>query len=595
MQPSALEHCLGTIEVFSGLDGRERAELARHFATVALRRGDVLIRQGDPADALYVVVSGRFEVTVAERKTPLSEIGPDQTIGEIAFLAGGCRTATVRAMRDSLVLRLDLADFERLAAKSPTVWRSLTIRLARRLADTNVRRLARPDPRPRTIVLLRAGGGPSPIEFAHRLMAVFSAAARTLLVTPENAAELLPGAAAIDSFEATQALNALESRFDYVIFLADADASTWTQKVVRQADLALAVAQHSAPPEPNEAERLASEVLPAEAIRLVLLHPSRSRPNGTRGWLAGRRIAMHHHVCLDGDDDLERLFRLVNGTARGLVACGGGALCAAHVGLYKACIQAGLRFDVMGGTSAGSAMAAAFALGAGPDEVDAGIHDIFVKNKAMGRYTWPRYSLLDHTHFDRQLSKHFGGVDIEDLWIPYFAVSTNLSSYELHRHRTGDLFAAVRASASIPVLLPPFFTPDGSMLVDGCLLDNVPIRVMREMKSGPNIVVAFELPELARVAVDYQALPSREDLLRSVLDFRKRRDLPSAPGLVTVLMRSMMANRQDFKRHLAADDVLMMPPLPRDVGVLDWHRHSELVDAAYRWAQAELPRLGLTS
>ena len=144
---------------------------------------------------------------------------------------------------------------------------------------------------------------------------------------------------------------------------------------------------------------------------------------------------MHHHVALGRAGDTQRLYRFINGTALGLIACGGGAYCAAHIGLYKALLQAGLTFDIMGGTSGGGAMAAAFAMGTDPDDVDRAIHDIFVTNKAMRRYTWPRYSLLDHTHFDRQLANHYAGIDIEDLWIPYFAVSTNLSSYSLHRHR----------------------------------------------------------------------------------------------------------------------------------------------------------------
>jgi hypothetical protein len=56
-------------------------------------------------------------------------------------------------------------------------------------------------------------------------------------------------------------------------------------------------------------------------------------------------------------------------------------------------------------------------------------------------------------------------------------------------------------------------------------------------------------------------------------------------------MRSLMVNRQDFERHLTPRDVLMVPPLPRDMGILEWGRHSELMDIAYRWAMTEIPRL----
>jgi NTE family protein len=129
------------------------------------------------------------------------------------------------------------------------------------------------------------------------------------------------------------------------------------------------------------------------------------------------------------------------------------------------------------------------------------------------------------------------------------------------------------------------------MLVDGCLLDNVPIRSMHEMKGGPNIVVSFEVPQLERFTVDYQTLPSRKDLVRRALVPFRRVPLPNAPGLGSVLMRSLMVNRQDFERHMTPRDLLMVPPLPRDMGILEWNRHTELMESAYRWAITEIPRL----
>ena len=285
---------------------------------------------------------------------------------------------------------------------------------------------------------------------------------------------------------------------------------------------------------------------------------------------------MHHHVALDDKRDVERLFRFINGTAVGLVACGGGAFCAAHIGVYKALAEMNVGFDIMGGTSAGSAMVAAFVLGTEPDEIEKSVHDMFVAHKAMRRYTWPRYSLLDHTNFDQQLKRYFDGFDIEDLWLPYFAVSTNLSRFRLNRHRTGSLWTAIRASSSIPVLLPPVYTHDGEMLVDGCLLDNVPVRTMQDIKSGPNVVVSFAIPELERFDVAYETLPSRAELVRLALNPMKRDALPAAPGLIPVLLRSLMASRRDFQRDLAADDVLLVPPVPKNMGFLDWQRHREL-------------------
>jgi len=590
VKPSAPELGLQKLEIFADLEPAERAKLAAEFETLTLKRGDVLVRQGETADALFVVVSGRFAVMVAGRKAALSEIGAGQPVGEIAFFTGGERTATVTALRDSLVLKLSRAEFDQVSAKNPAIWRALTSTLARRLAASNSASAVPPDPRPRTIALIRAGSGTIPPQFIRLLVSVFTAESKVRLVGRREARDTLAAGTPFEGPEAIQALNALETTSDYVIFFTDNEPTPWSEKAIRQADLILLVGMHGSDPALNPLEKLAAEFVPADARRLVLLHPKHGLVKGTARWLAERKVNMHHHVALDGKGDVERLFRFINGTALGLVACGGGAFCAAHVGLYKALLEQGVTFDIMGGTSAGSAFTAAFALGRDPDSVDDWVHEIFVTNGAMRKYTLPRYSLLDHTHFDRQLSKHFTGIDIEDLWIPYFAVSTNLSSYELHKHRRGDIWHAVRASGSIPVVLPPFYTADGHMLVDGCLLDNVPIRTMHELKSGPNILVSFSVPDLERFDVDYSALPSRGDLFWRSVNPLRRHELPQAPGLTTVLMRSLMANRQDFRRSMGPDDLLLMPPCPVDMGILDWHRHTELVEMTYRWGMEEISR-----
>jgi NTE family protein len=257
------------------------------------------------------------------------------------------------------------------------------------------------------------------------LSTVFARNATTHTVRADDVQALLPSSGLLDSSEATRALNALETAYDYVLFIADDTLTPWSETAIRQADMVLATALHAADVEPNALERL------ADARRLVLLHEKHGTIRQTRRWLEGRMIAMHHHVALDEFGDFERLFRFINGTARVLVACGGGTLCAAHIGLYKALIERGISFDIMGGTSRGAAMTAAFALGKDPDDVDRATQEIFVTNKSMRHYTWPRYSLVDHTQFDAQLSRHFGGIDIEDLWIPFFAVSANLSSHKM--------------------------------------------------------------------------------------------------------------------------------------------------------------------
>lgn len=579
-------HEVPDVDLFAGLSEHERQALAQRLALHTLRRGDVLMRQGDQADALYVVVSGRFAVTLEGRHDPVSEIGPGQPVGEIAFLIDGARTATVTAMRDSLVMALPRAEFDALVEAHPGIWGTLTATLARRLAATTSSAAAsatRLVPLPRTICIVSAGASRTSTEFVAKLGDALARRARCVVLSSETAQSHLGSDRSFESADAIARLNALEAAHEHLLLVADDAVSPWTEKAIRHADLVLAVAHHADGAEPNAVERLAARFVSPEATRLVLLHPRRGKVSGTARWMASREIAMHHHVALDRTDDIDRLVRFIDGSAVGLVAAGGGALAAAHTGVFKALSEAGLTFDIMGGTSAGAALAAAFVLDAPPDDIDDRVGEMFVANRALRRYTLPRYALLDHTAFDAELKRLFGSTDIEDLWLPFFAVSTNLSRFGLAVHRTGPLWRAIRASASIPVLLPPVYTPDGDMLVDGCLLDNVPVKVMRDLKRGPNVVVSLKPPELDRYNVDYEALPSRGELIRLVLNPLRRDRLPEAPGLVAVLMRALMANRRDFLRELEADDVSLQPPIPDGMGFLDWHRHHELSKAAYRW------------
>ncbi len=508
-----------------------------------------------------------------------------KAVGEIAFLSGGARTATVTALRDSIVMRLTRADFDRLAARFPAIWQNLTVTLSRRLARTSAGPIAVPDPQPRTIAVVPAGRAPLDRAFIDRWLRELAKSGTVARLDSETAHSQLPPGAALDSTDSTHALNALERAHDVVVYIADDTETAWSRRSVRQADLVLAVARHGDDSTINPVEAAAYALVQPDQRRLVLLHDTRRTVRGTARWLDNRNVGMHHHVALDDPADIARLCRFITGMARGLVASGGGAYCAAHVGAYRALTEASVTFDIMGGTSGGSAMIAAFLMGRDPETIERAIHDMFVVDKAMKRYTWPRYSLIDHTYYDERLRRQCDGLDVEDLWLPFFSVSTNLSRYALEVHRRGPLWLAVRASSAIPVLLPPYYSAAGEMLVDGCLLDNVPIETMHALKSGPNVVVSFEPTDYRTFDVKYDALPSRLGLARAKLT---RAALPEAPGIGDVLLRSLMANRTDYERHVGAGDLLLMPPIPSGAGPLDWHRHREFIETAYEHCREAL-------
>lgn len=589
---------LAAIEAFKDLSPSERDELEGRLELVAVSRGEFLVRQGQPAKALYIAVSGRFSVLLDGVRDPVAIIGSGQPIGEIAFFAQRARTASVRADRDSLALRLTRDDFDVLAERLPALLPVVMRALANRLAVTTASGETKPVVRPRTICLCAAGNASVPKIFVERLRSMFIDDPRAVLLDRETVERHHGGLENLEGTRATEWFNDLERRFETIFYVADDDLTAWTQKALHQSDEVLCVAWHDAGGggrggrNVNDVERAVSRIHNRGSARLVLLHHKEKPISGTARWLKDRpHISMHHHIAIQNHDHFARLMRFVRGEAVGLVACGGGAYTAAHIGQYQALREDGFSFDIMGGTSGGAAMTAAFALGVPVDEISRRTHEMFVKRGAMARWTWPRFSFLDHTIFNAVLAEHYTEIAIEDMWIPYFAAATNLTLHEIYPIRRGPVWQAIRASASIPALFPPVYNDDGQMLVDGCLLDNLPVRTIKALKTGPNVILDLDAPRDAELPVDHRLLPSRAALLWRQLLPNQNNALPVAAGPQTVLVRSLLVNQRDVAGDVGPDDLVLCSPIPADASVLDWTRHRDLRWSAYDYARAELSKV----
>ena len=582
---------LATIDFLRGLPRAELEAISRQTARLSLVRGDVLIHQGEPSDRLFIVLSGRLLVHVAGRDEPVSEIGAGQPVGEIGFFAGGPRTATVTAARDTLVLALDRPAFERIALASPKIYESILGFLARRLAATTAMMPAKAAmAHGRAIAIVAAGGGTLAPAFVTRLARLMAQGQRSLLVTRQMIERRFPGKSFDDS-GIGHWLDRRESDHELIIFIADSTASAWSRRALVQADQVLVVGEGTAQPV-SELEAFAFAIHGPRQRRLVLLHRARSGwVQGTSAWLAGRDVLMHHHVCLQDDADLQALLRFVTGRARGFVAAGGGALGSAHIGLFKAFSERGVDFDIFGGTSIGAAILAGFAMLLAPEALDAAVHDVFVSNRGFRKPTWPRYALLDHLAFDAALQHHYRGIDIEDLWKPFFALATDLSQNEPVVLRQGPLWQAVRASTALPGVLPPMFPGDGRMLVDGGVSENIPLRAMQKLKSGPNLVVHFGLAANERFDIDYARIPGRNALLARLLNPFSRSKWPDAPGPISILQRSMMAGQSFERIPFGPLDLVLRPQLPAWVNFMGFHQHSEIFEAAHAWGLETIDRL----
>lgn len=578
---------LTSLALFAELSTAQRKMVLASMKQRAITRGEVLVRQGDASSSLFIVLHGSFQAVRDDNPVPIAEIHAGELIGEIGFLGGTPRTATVTAIRDAAILELDGAAYARIAKESPAVVSAMLAAVARRLGATSARLpQTRSRSMERTVAIVHGGSEAIPPKFFDMLRVVLDD--RGPIIVDVETVRRKFGTMRPDSEAISEWLNGMEQEGRTIVYLAEAGLSDWTMKCVRQADMVVMATRGDTPPSALTAvEQFVCDVHEPTARRLVRVHDRRvPTVSGTAAWLDRLPVFMHHQVSLEDDADFISLARFLTGDAIGFVAGGGGGLGAAHVGVFRAFDELGVKFDIFGGTSVGAAMLAGFAMLHDADRLDLGTHRIFVKSRSFKRPTWPRYALLDHKAFDAALMHEYGDTTlVEDCWRPFFAVATNLSTQQVELIRRGPVWKAVRASSAIPGILPPFYTDDGMMLVDGGMMDNAPLGPMRDLKVGPNLLVHFGKSGEQRFNVKYDALPGRGKLLASMLNpFAK---LPRAPSATNVLWRSLLVH-QRYNLPLEPHDVVLRPPSLPGASVIDFSNHTKVYNASHQWTLAQI-------
>lgn len=174
----------------------------------------------------------------------------------------------------------------------------------------------------------------------------------------------------------------------------------------------------------------------------------------------------------------------------GLALSGGGGRGFAHVGVLKALVENNIPVDVIAGTSAGSIVGAAFATGMSIDEIVA----------MCGRVRWlntmrPSFSMrgiLSSAPLGKFLIHELPAHRFEDLQIPFAAVGCDFESgRQVVFKDTGDLIRAVRTSCAVPGVFEPLADDNGKLLVDGGVVSQLPVEVVRAM--GADVVIAVDL------------------------------------------------------------------------------------------------------
>lgn len=592
------------------LEPAAMSRLTEQLTWLELPGGQPLMTQGEPGDAMFVLVSGRMRVSITGEdgvERVVREITRGQVVGEMSLLTDDPRSASVVAVRDSVLVRLGKPEFNQLLATSAAVSIALTRQIVRRLQAPGQRNGI---DRPVAIGLIPVSDGipgAALAGFAEQLAAGLRQVGPVAVL---DAARLearagVPGLTTRPASDTDAArriavcLDEVESAHAFVLLLADPGPTPWTQRCSRHCDELLLLAHADAPPVLHATERECLVQGPARThtaeILVLLQPPQRVSPEGTHHWLQRRPLTAHVHVRQNHPADIARLARLVSRTAVGLVLSGGGARGAAHAGVYKALVERSVPVDVLGGTSMGAVFAALMALDATPQAVIGMFSDHYAANPTGDFTLLPMLSLIKGVrlrgmmqHTERALGGRHG-LGIEDTWKNYYCVATNYSHAREEVLQQGGLVDAVMASSAVPGALPPVLR-DGDLLCDGGTFNNFPVDVMRR-QWGVGKVIGVDLSFEAPQRIELEQLPGPWALLRDRLrpGRRRRYRLPSLMNYLMSVTSLVSVSRQRESGQLA--DVYIKPALPK-VGMLQWSRYESTVQQGYEQALRVLDGAG---
>lgn len=511
---------------------------------MAVEAGRAVYRQGEKSDSTFIVLSGRLRSVIMKedgKKELIGEYGRGDLIGVVEALTHQNRATTVHAVRDSELAKLPEGALSSIKRKFPQVVTRLIHLLGEKIlrqvnGPLTARSLALHTPGSKwdagnqasnlsTVTVLPVSEEVPLTAFTLELQHALVAIGPTLLLTSDIIKQRL-GAAALDSvheYRLSSWLGQQEDIHRIVLYQTDYTLTPWTQRCIRQADCIIIVGLGEQDPTVGELERMLEGSAVRAQKQLVLLHREDGPPpKGTVEWLNMRSwISRHLHLSCprrvfskrslpklrelyqrvfekpaDRHSDFSRLARVLTGNSIALILGGGGARGCSQVGILRALSDAGIPVDIIGGTSIGSLMGALYAEDRSHSRMRIRAREWAMEMTSVFKkvldLTYPITSMFSGAAFNSSLNNLFKSKQIEDLWIPYFNITTDISSSAMRVHTDGSLWRYVRASMSLSGYLPPLCDPkDGHLLMDGGYINNLPADVARSM--GAKVVIAIDV------------------------------------------------------------------------------------------------------
>lgn len=570
---SSEQHFFETVEdipILKDAPKRVLSQLGKEAQWFCVPAGEPLIKIGEPANLIYFVLNGAFgafRIASDGSTTLFGHIKSGEPIGESSLLGleqDNKHIYSVYALRDSEVFGLTRNGIDQLITDHPNILKRLArVILLRSRQRISKRRILRYAPK---VFTLLASSPSIDIAFRANLLAeqLKKLGVRTKIVSRDEGLG-----------KSAQFFDECEHSHDIVFLTATISEVAWLNQATRQADRIWIFGREDSRPSQPLLSQSTSPVISLKLVDVVLLHnPENKRISNGNEWLNAANASRVFHWTGDAGADCDRLARVICGKSIGLVLSGGGARAFSHVGVLQALEEHNWPIDFIGGTSMGAVIGAGYACGWSVADINKFFLETFLKNNPMTKYRLPVVGFINDQRLNNLLAGVFGERDISDLNIPFFAVSTNLSTDKPVVHRKGMLRQALRTTVSLPGLIPPV-VKDGNVLVDGALINNFPMDVMVRMHRGFNIGC-----DVARV--NHGIEPEKFIDPPNFLGWIWKNGFLRAPPIVSLLMRSGSVGISPNDGQELAD--LMILPKLEGTEINEWRSYEKSREEGYATA-----------
>lgn len=555
------------------ISAEQKSVILDKLEVIGLNRGDVLFKQGDESDMIYTLLTGKLEVIVEGPNNSTETVGfvhKSETVGEMGLITGDNRSATIIASRNSMLAKMSTDDFLSMCLENPRYAINVSKIVVNRLKDSIG--YSKKDVYHNTLAIFadyeNEQIAPAVDQFSGLLTAAENTFYIDLKVLGDVSGLVLEeplsnnGLATLDA-----CLNGIEIRHQRLLFNLVGMPSFLIEVLMNYVELCLVFEDRKDEKPSAEINRFYDIAQGLnDKLHLVICHaPNTKLPKGTAGFLAQRNVEDHSHIKLGRSADLERIHRLVDGKSNALVLGGGGAKGIAHLGVVKELFEAEIPVDYVAGTSMGGIIAFLYAKFQDSDAMLNCSRDIFENNPTSitDMSLPPKRSIYKGKKIDNHIKKHCAGIDIEDLWLPFFCISSNISNPSMKIHEKGPTAKAVRASLSVPGLFPPVIIND-EVHVDGGIFNNVPVDIMLTKNVGKIIAVRVDKEE------DTDA---------------KYKEIP---GLLSTFVKSAVANSDSKAESLESFVDLYFEPQVSKFGLLGWKHHDKIMQMGAEHAHEKL-------